>query len=116
MQLDLGAADAAMAKVAADIDSLVVDTAAGVHTVVNQNMAAAARMHAVERGLDLRGVPLIAFGGAGPVHACGAAELLEATRGTFPVHPPVPSAFGPLLSPVRLCLATPLLRSAESSG
>src|SRR3546814_19551292 len=80
MPLDLGAADAARAKVTADIDSLVVDTAAGVHTVVNQNMAAAARMHAVERGLDLRGVPLIAFGGAGPVHACGVAELLEAPR------------------------------------
>src|SRR3546814_15401965 len=57
MQLDLGAADAAMAKVAADIHSLVVDTAAGVPPAVNQNMTAADRMHPVERGRPLRGVP-----------------------------------------------------------
>src|SRR3546814_494547 len=115
MQLDLGAADAAMAKVAADIDSLVVDTAAGVHTVVNQNMAAAARMHAVERGLDLRGVPLIAFGGAGPVHACGVAELLEATRVIFPVNASVLSAFGTLVSPVRIDLARSMLALLDDS-
>ena len=49
-------------------------------------MAAAARMHAVEQGVDLRGVPFIAFGGAGPVHACGVAELLESTEVVFPVN------------------------------
>ncbi len=56
-----------------------IDTAAGIHEIVNQNMAAAARMHAVEQGVDLRGVSVLAFGGAGPVHACGVAELLEST-------------------------------------
>ena len=53
-------------------------------SVVNQNMAAASRMHAVEQGVDLRGVTLLAFGGAGPVHACGVAELLESPRVDLP--------------------------------
>lgn len=123
MALDVNAAEDAMGKVAAAIASTVDDTAAGVHTVVNQNMAAAARMHAIERGLDLRGVPLIAFGGAGPVHACGVAELLEAERVIFPVNASVLSAFGTLVSPVRIDLARsmltlldPSLASAAESG
>lgn len=123
MALDVNAAEDAMGKVAAAIASTVDDTAAGVHAVVNQNMAAAARMHAIERGLDLRGVPLIAFGGAGPVHACGVAELLEAERVIFPVNASVLSAFGTLVSPVRIDLARsmltlldPSLASAAESG
>jgi N-methylhydantoinase A len=115
MALDVEAATQAMGKVAADIDSTVADTAAGVHTVVNQNMAAAARMHAVERGLDLRGVPLIAFGGAGPVHACGVAELLEAQRVIFPVNASVLSAIGTLVSPVRIDLARSMLALLDPS-
>ena len=83
----------------------VSDTAAGIHELVNQNMAAAARMHAVEQGVDLRGVPVLAFGGAGPVHACGVAELLESPRVIFPVNASVLSAFGTLVSPVRIDLA-----------
>ena len=83
----------------------VDDTAAGVHDVVNQNMAAAARMHAVEQGVDLRGVTVLAFGGAGPVHACGVAELLDSDRVIFPVNASVLSAFGTLVTPVRIDLA-----------
>ncbi|HEX7097085.1 MAG TPA: hydantoinase/oxoprolinase family protein, partial [Acidimicrobiales bacterium] len=115
MALDVHAAEDAMGKVAAAIASTVEDTAAGVHTVVNQNMAAAARMHAIERGLDLRGVPLIAFGGAGPVHACGVAELLEAERVIFPVNASVLSAFGTLVSPVRIDLARSMLTLLDPS-
>jgi N-methylhydantoinase A len=109
MALDVAAARDAMGKVAADLGSTIHDVAVGVHTVVNQNMAAAARMHAIERGLDLRGVPIIAFGGAGPVHACGVAELLEAERVIFPLNASVLSAFGTLVSPVRIDLARSML-------
>ena len=49
--------------------------------------------------------PLLAFGGAGPVHACGVAELLESDRVVFPVNASVLSAFGTLVSPVRIDLA-----------
>ena len=115
MPLDVEAAAEAMGKVAADIGSTVEETAAGVHTVVNQNMGAAARMHAIERGLDLRGVPLIAFGGAGPVHACGVAELLEAQRVIFPVNASVLSAFGTLVSPVRIDLARSMVTLLDES-
>ena len=88
----------------------MLDTAAGIHEVVNQNMAAAASMHGVEMGVDLRGIPLIAFGGAGPVHACGVAELLESDRVIFPVNASVLSAFGTLVSPVRIDLARSMPR------
>lgn len=105
MPLDRQAAADAVAKLASGLSLSVEDTAAGIHELVNQTMAASARMHAVEHGVDLRGVPLIAFGGAGPVHACGVAELLDATRVVFPVNASVLSAFGTLVSPVRIDLA-----------
>ena len=58
MPLDASLASGAVGRVAdAARRSTVDDTASGVHEVVNQNMAAAARMHAVEQGVDLRGVP-----------------------------------------------------------
>ncbi len=90
------------------------DTAAGIHELVNQNMAAASRMHAVEQGADLRGVTLLAFGGAGPVHACGVAELLESPRVVFPVNASVLSAFGTLVTPVRIDLARSMVRPLQS--
>ena len=55
------------------------DTAAaawGIHRLVNENMANAARVHAAERGLDVASFAMVATGGAGPVHACKVAELL----------------------------------------
>ena len=111
MPLDLAANDAALRSVADGLGLPVSDTAAGIHELVNQNMAAAARMHAVEQGEDLRGVSLLAFGGAGPIHACGVAELLDSPRVIFPVNASVLSAFGTLVSPVRIDLARSMVRS-----
>jgi N-methylhydantoinase A len=110
MPLDKSLAEATSQVVADDLGLSMIDTAAGIHEVVNQNMAAAARMHGVEMGVDLRGVTLIAFGGAGPVHACGVADLLESDRVIFPVNASVLSAFGTLVSPVRIDLARSLPR------
>jgi N-methylhydantoinase A len=67
-------------------------------------------MHAVEMGVDLRGVTMIAFGGAGPVHACGVAELLESPAVIFPVNASVLSAFGTLVTPVRIDLGRSMVR------
>jgi N-methylhydantoinase A len=114
MPLDRGLADDAVARVAEQLGLSTIDTAAGMHEIVNQNMAAAARMHSVEMGVDLRGVTVIAFGGAGPVHACGVAELLESTRLIFPVNASVLSAFGTLVSPVRIDLARSLPRMIDT--
>ncbi|MFE5855027.1 hydantoinase/oxoprolinase family protein, partial [Streptomyces sp. NPDC056500] len=113
MPLDLERARGAFAPLGEKLGASSDDTAVGVYEVINQNMAASARMHAVERGIDLRGVALIAFGGAGPVHACGVATLLEAPRVIFPVNASVLSAFGTLVSPVRIDLARSMVRSLD---
>jgi N-methylhydantoinase A len=110
MPLDLEANAAALASVAGPLGLSNADTAAGIHELVNQNMAAASRMHAVEMGEDLRGVTLLAFGGAGPIHACGVAEMLESPRVVFPVNASVLSAFGTLVTPVRIDLARSMVR------
>jgi len=114
MPLDAAAAHAAVGRVGAVLGLDEMQTAAGIHEIVNQNMAAAARMHAVEQGIDLRGVSVLAFGGAGPVHACGVAELLESDRVIFPVNASVLSAFGTLVSPVRIDLARSMPRRLDA--
>jgi N-methylhydantoinase A len=68
-------------------------------------MTAAARAHAVDRGIDYRGLPLFAFGGAGPVHACYVAELLDSPVVIYPPLASVLSAFGTLVTPPRLDLS-----------
>ncbi len=110
MPLAPDAARRAVGPLAERLDLTVESLASGIVEVVDQNMAASARMHAVERGVDLRGVTLLAFGGAGPVHACRVAELVEAPRVVFPPHASVLSAFGTLVTPVRIDLARSLLR------
>ncbi len=113
MPLDPSAAQTAMAKIATAMESSAPDTAGGVHELVNQNMSASTRIHAVERGADVRGTPLIAFGGAGPLHACGVAELLDAPQVVFPANASVLSAFGALVTPVRIDLARSYVRTLE---
>jgi N-methylhydantoinase A len=110
MPLDLAANRAALGSVADRLGLPVDETSAGIHELVNQNMAAASRMHAVEMGEDLRGVSVLAFGGAGPIHACGVAELLESPRVIYPVNASVLSAFGTLVTPVRIDLSRSMVR------
>ena len=114
MALDTVACRASLRSVAAQLGLDADDTAAGIHELVNQNMAAASRMHAVEQGADLRGITLLAFGGAGPLHACGVAELLESTKVVFPKNASVLSAFGTLVTPVRIDLARSMVRPMQS--
>ena len=113
MPLLTEAARAAAEPLAERLDLDLETLSAGIVEVVDQNMASSARMHAVERGVDLRGVTLLAFGGAGPVHACRVAELVESSRVVFPVHASVLSAFGTLVTPVRIDLARSLLRPLD---
>ncbi|NKC30787.1 hydantoinase/oxoprolinase family protein [Roseomonas sp. BU-1] len=104
MKLDRAGAEAALGALGAQLGTDAVTTARGVFEVVCEQMAGAARAHATDRGLDWRGLPMLAFGGAGPVHACRVAELLECSRLVFPPMASVLSAFGTLVSPVRLDL------------
>jgi N-methylhydantoinase A len=78
----------------------VVGAAWAVHQVVNEQMGAAARMHAVERGKDVRRFPLFAFGGAGPVHAGRVAGVLGAGEVLCPFAAGVGSTVGFLAAPL----------------
>lgn len=77
-----------------------LEAAFGISEVVEENMANAARVHAVERGKDLQARTLIAFGGAAPLHAARLAEKLGIRRVMIPSGAGVGSAFGFLRAPV----------------
>jgi N-methylhydantoinase A len=99
MTLDLDAVGRALDEHVARPLGLTLEQAAiGIHSVVNENMAAATRMHAAEKGRDPRRYGLIAFGGAGPVHAYGVARLLKLRRIICPLGAGVTSALGLLVA------------------
>ena len=104
MKLDRPAMEAAMGRLGDALGISRVQAARGIYRVVTEAMASAARAHATDRGVDYRGLPLFAFGGAGPLHACGVAELLQSTSVIVPPQSSVLSAFGTLVTPVRLDL------------
>ncbi|MGH7965029.1 MAG: hydantoinase/oxoprolinase family protein, partial [Candidatus Binatia bacterium] len=87
-------------KIAQPLNVDLLRAAWGIHQVVNENMANAARMHLVEKGRDPRGYSLIAFGGAGPVHAYRVAERLKLKTLLCPLAAGVTSAFGMLTAPL----------------
>ena len=105
MALDRDAAERAIGAIADRLNAETGETARGIYRVVGEAMAAAARAHATDRGIDYRGLSVLAFGGAGPVHACQVAELLESTTVIFPPLASVLSAFGTLVTPQRIDLA-----------
>jgi N-methylhydantoinase A len=104
MPLDRAAAERAIGGLAERLGTGVGEAASGIYRVVGESMASAARAHATDRGIDYRGVPLLAFGGAGPVHACYVAELLDSPTVIYPPLASVLSAFGTLVTPARLDL------------
>jgi N-methylhydantoinase A len=93
LKIDLAAAESAVARVGAKLGLDAVQTAARIIDVVNANMAEALRIVSIERGYDPRGFALIAFGGAGPVHAVALAEELAIPE---VIIPPAPGAFSAL--------------------
>jgi N-methylhydantoinase A len=100
-ELDAVASDAALQRGVADPLELDLDMAAwGVSEVVDENMAAAARAHAAEFGLDLGSRDMVAFGGAAPLHAARLGEKLGVRRIVVPAAAGVGSAVGFLLAPV----------------
>ena len=105
MPLDKPAAEAAIDRLARQARAPAARRPPrGIYRIVAETMAGAARAHATDRGVDHRGLPLLAFGGAGPVHACAVGELLQSTAVIFPPQASVLSAFGSLVTPVRLDL------------
>ncbi len=100
IRLDRAAAERALAETLGDPLEMATETAAfGLAEVVDENMANAARVHAVENGEDLADYTMIAFGGAAPLHAGRLCEKLGVERLLVPPGAGVGSAIGFLRAP-----------------
>ncbi|MEM8791722.1 MAG: hydantoinase/oxoprolinase family protein [Pseudomonadota bacterium] len=103
MRLDLERSrEAIHDKIGAPLGLDEMAAAWGIHQIANENMASAARIHAIERGKDVRKFPIFAFGGAGPVHAFGVAQILRAPSIIYPLNAGVMSAIGFMTAPLSL--------------
>ena len=101
MALDPDAARAAIDRRSARPLGMTVEQAAwGIHQSVNEGMANAARVHVLERGRDPRGLPMVVFGGAGPVHGFRVARALGSPRLIAPFGAGVMSTVGFLVAPL----------------
>ncbi len=100
MTLDVSAAERALSELGSQMGMSAVEAARGVYSVVTENMAAAARIHIIGRNKDPRNYSVVAFGGAGPAHACEVARILGASKVVVPLGAGVTAALG--------CLAAPL--------
>ena len=97
--LDLDAAkDALEEMIAAPLGLGLEEAASGITMIVNNSMMGAIRNVSVERGYDPREFTLVAFGGAGPMHAIGVAQLLGIPNVVAPRNPGVSSAYGLLVA------------------
>jgi N-methylhydantoinase A len=101
LRLDREGAERAIAsRIGEPLEMSLERAAWGIHQLVNEGMASAARVHAIERGKDPRSLPLFAFGGAGPGHGFGVARVLHSPRLIVPFGAGVTSAFGFLTAPL----------------
>jgi N-methylhydantoinase A len=114
IELDVEAAKAAVSKVGEALGLDVYQAAEGILDIVNENMAGALRLVSVQRGYDPRDFALVAFGGAGPMHANAVAKIM----GSFPVIiPPAPGllcATGDLVADFREEFARTLIRTIDA--
>lgn len=99
MRLDKAKAERAIAsEIAVPLRLDPTRAAWGIHDVVNNNMARAAKIHCMERGKDPRLYTLVAFGGAGPSHAYRIAQVLGVQRILYPAHAGIMSSVGFLIA------------------
>ena len=101
MELKRELAHAAVKKIADSLGKSVKDAALGIYDIVNENMVGALRLVSVEQGHDPRDYALIAFGGAGPLHANALSRLLGAWPSIIPPGPGVLCALGDATTAVR---------------
>jgi N-methylhydantoinase A len=106
MAIDQGKAKAAIGRLADVVGLDVMATAQGIISVVVANMARAIRVISVQRGYDPRDYTLVAFGGAGPLHAARLARELEMQRILVPLTPGIMCATGLLQTDLRADIAT----------
>ena len=104
IELNRDKACAAIAGIASALGLDLIAAADGILRIAIENMAAGIRTVSVKRGRDPRDYALVAFGGAGPLHACYLADWLGMRRVLIPPNPGVTSAYGLLLTDVRIDL------------
>jgi len=113
MQIDAEAARAAIGRLAAELDSDVESAAAAVIDVANAEMERAVRRVTVERGHDPRDAVIVAFGGAGPLHACELATAFGISRVLVPPHPGLLSALGLVIADEAVDTVLPVYEEAR---
>jgi N-methylhydantoinase A len=110
LKLDHELASGAVQRLSRKLGETVERTAEDIIRLVNDNMSRALRLVTVERGRDPREYALIAFGGAGPLHACDIAEALDIKKIIVPRHPGLFSAFGLLTAELSRTFSEPILK------
>src|SRR5579875_409634 len=116
MAVDQALARQAIGGLAKELGLSVMDTAQGIIAVVTANMARAIRVISVQRGHDPRDYTLVAFGGAGPLHAARLAKELEISRVLVPRTPGILCAMGLLLTDLRADFATTRLATLSHAA
>lgn len=113
MTLDVEEARTAVRKIADALDLTVEEAAQGIIDIVNENMFGALRLVSVQRGYDPRDFALVAFGGAGPLHANALAQLAGSWPAIIPPTPGVLSALGFLHSDIKNEFSQTIIRTLE---
>lgn len=116
MPIDQGLAKTAIAKLAEQLGLGLMETAQGIISVVTAHMARAIRVISVQRGYDPRDYTLVAFGGAGPLHAARLARELDVTRILVPRNPGILCATGLLLTDLRADFAATRLLTLDTAS
>jgi N-methylhydantoinase A len=117
MKLDRKAAQSAVEKIASALGIGLMEAAAGIVDVVNEHMFGALRLVSVEQGYDPRGFALVAFGGAGPLHANALGALLGCWPVIIPPSPGVLCAYGDATTRLRNEAACTFIRRfSDTSG
>jgi N-methylhydantoinase A len=114
MAIDMTAAEAAMRPLAERAGLGLTELAWGMHDVVNETMASAARVHLAEHGKDPRRYALLCTGGAGPVHAYYVARKLGLRRLIAPPGAGVASALGLIIAPARVDRVATVARDMDA--
>lgn len=117
MDVDLGLAEKAIKENICDKSSLdLKQAAAGIISVVNSNMTRAIRVVSVERGYDAREFTLMAFGGAGPLHACEVARDMGITSVLLPPSPGTLCSLGLLMADTKFDISRSNVMLAEEEN
>jgi N-methylhydantoinase A len=115
MRLDVNSARVALSRLADQLGLPLERAAQGVIDIANASIHRALRRVSVARGHDPRGFTLMAFGGAGPLHACEVADRLSIPRVLIPRYPGVLCALGLLVADVRLDYSAAILHPVDES-